>query len=551
MTLWIKIAKNEIRLKTYKFRKNRKLFFIIIFALFLFWAIYVGPALFDIILPDLLKSFSSSLKTVLHPLIEYSFMIFFVIFIMYPLFMMYRKLEIGIKDIVLSAPAKAGDILFGEFIGQLPFYLLFILAIGPLGTSLMIQLNPELNYFHYIMFYLIIFALISFGLLIGTILTNWLEHRILQSKKTKRLGNSLFLLLPFIVILMVYSFHTIFTIFDYFKELKFLVNFIPSFWYSNMLLYFIDPSLTSGYFLNFWVYLLLIILVPIIISIITYKKAEMFYDLEYPIQDKSRFPKIEKIMIKIIKKITPSKYKTLVVTQFKEFIRKRENINRLIYLIGLNIVFAIFLYLSLPEPLLSINEISFQFGYFKIEVVNFNFLIMMILSWIGGFTYGVFMGIYVFINTKEILFIYKKSIRSVKTIIISFLYNMVIIIIISDIILTSIFSILFILDFLTALTFFITYLLTSLIILSQAIAIQSIKPLYKERGKFIYFNIYLIVFLQILSFLLALLIFVPNVHYSINYSEGLILTIFLYYAMSLGISFILVFIGIKFLSRVE
>jgi hypothetical protein len=464
---------------------------------------------------------------------------------------MYRKLEIGIKDIVLSAPAKAGDILFGEFIGQLPFYLLLILAVGPLPTSLLIQLNPDLNFFHYIMFYSILFALISFGLLIGTILTNWLEHRILQRKRTNTLGSSLFLLMPFIVILMVYLFHTIFTFLDYFKELKFLVNLIPSFWYSNILLYFIDPSLISGYFLNFWVYLFLIILTPVIISIISYKKAESFYDLEFPIQNKSRFPKIEKIMTKLVNKIAPPKYNTLILTQFKEFIRKRENVNKLIYLIGLNIVFAIFLFISLPEPLLSINEISFQFGYFKIEVVNFNFLIMMILSWIGGFTYGIFMGIYVFINTKEILFIYKKSIRSVKTIIISFLYNMLIIIIISDIIITSIISILFMVDFLTALTFFITYILTSLIILSQAIAIQSIKPLYKERGKFIYFNIYLIIFLQILAFLISSLILMPTVHYSINYSEGLIFIFLLYYLISLGISFILIFIGIKFLNRIE
>ena len=256
-------------------------------------------------------------------------------------------------------------------------------------------------------------------------------------------------------------------------------------------------------------------------------------------------------MSKVFNKITPSSYKTLILTQFKEFIRKRENVYKLIYLIGLNIVFGIFLYLSLTEPLLSINEISFQSGYFEIKVDNFNFLIMMILSWIGGFTFGVFMGIYVFINTKEILFLYKKSIRNLKTVVISFLFNMFIITLFTDIILTSVFSILYFLDFLTAFTFFITYLLNSLIILSQAISIQCIKPLYKERGKFVYFNVYLIVILQIFSFLVALLIFIPNFHYSINYSQGLIFIFLINYAISSGVSIILLLIGIKFLDRIE
>ncbi|MEJ2295858.1 MAG: hypothetical protein P8Y23_13970, partial [Candidatus Lokiarchaeota archaeon] len=150
LMLWYRIAKNEIRLKTFRFRKERTVFFIILYALFLFWALFLGPYVIDLLLPDILKFYGSTLKTVLHPIIEYFFLMIFIIFIIYPLFMLYRRLEIGIKDIILSSPAKPGDIFIGEFLGQMPFYTLVVLGIGPLGTSFLIQLNSNLNFLNYL-----------------------------------------------------------------------------------------------------------------------------------------------------------------------------------------------------------------------------------------------------------------------------------------------------------------------------------------------------------------------------------------------------------------
>jgi len=72
MSLWIIIAKNEIRIKTAKFRAHRNLFFLIIYAIFIFWAIYLGPVIFDTILPDILHAITGVLEFVLHFVIEVS-----------------------------------------------------------------------------------------------------------------------------------------------------------------------------------------------------------------------------------------------------------------------------------------------------------------------------------------------------------------------------------------------------------------------------------------------------------------------------------------------
>lgn len=548
--IWYHIAKKEIRLRTSKFRKYRKIFFLIIYGLFLFWAVLLGPYIIDLLLPDLLKTYGNSLETILHPIIEYSFMMLFIVFLIYPLITLYRRLEIGIKEVISSSPAKPGDIFLGEFLGQLPFYVLIVLAIGPLGLAVLIQINSNLTIWHHLLFYITIFSLISFALLVGNIVANWIEHKFFSKARKSLLNSFFFTILPFIIILALYSFHIIFELFEEYPDFKILTNFIPSFWYSNIVLHLVDPTSIDTYFLNFWLYIILIIGVPLICAYISYKKAEFFYDLEKPIQIQKYSKKIEKFFLKIITKVTPRKIRIPVITQFKEFVRKKENINKMIFLIALNIVFGIFLSLSLNKPLINNTEISFGDSLLIIEVIDLNYSIVFILSWMGGLTFGVFLGIYVFIHTKEIVYLYKKSIRSVKILVFSFLYNMTIICLILAFLLTAIFSLIFLIDILLAVVFFLSYLVHSLIILTQATAIQCIRPLYDEKGKFMYFSIYVIALLQVLSFILSLIVFIPFTPF-LNYTVGFNQIILINIGISFTISLLLLIIGIEKLKRTE
>ena len=58
------IAKNEVLLKTNKLRNNRVLFFISIYSILLFWALFLGPNLLDIIIPDIVKRFATRYKKI-------------------------------------------------------------------------------------------------------------------------------------------------------------------------------------------------------------------------------------------------------------------------------------------------------------------------------------------------------------------------------------------------------------------------------------------------------------------------------------------------------
>ncbi|MFW9874138.1 MAG: hypothetical protein ACFFG0_13615 [Candidatus Thorarchaeota archaeon] len=97
MSLWIVIAKNEIRLKTSRIRNYRRFFFIIIYSISFYWGFFFGLAFLDAIIPEFIKEVSNQFETLIVQLIEYTFTTFFLMAVIYPLFVLFRKAEIDKK----------------------------------------------------------------------------------------------------------------------------------------------------------------------------------------------------------------------------------------------------------------------------------------------------------------------------------------------------------------------------------------------------------------------------------------------------------------------
>jgi hypothetical protein len=464
--------------------------------------------------------------------------------------MLYRKAEIGYKDILLASPISAGDIFVGEFIGQLPFYFLFILGLGPFVNSILLQLNPNLTLFHNFIIYIVIFTLLVFGLLIGTIIASWLEHKMTVRKKSKELNYSLLLLLSFILIISFYFFHFLFDLIEDHPEFRNWLSFYPSFWYSDILLYLVSPILVEAYFLNIWVSIGLAIIVPLSVLYLSYKKASIFYKIEEQIEGSPLRVMREKRVHALIRKITPHRYENLVITQFKDFFRKKENVPKLVYIGAFTAILGLFMRFSLNGPLLEVGDFWVISPYI-VQIYYFDYLLVMVLSWIGGLLFGIFIGIYVLIGSKNVIFLYKKSVRGIKSLIYSFFFEMFYIILFLDIILTVFFTILFPLDLLTGLTFFFFYLINTFLLLMHAIGIQCIKPLFDERGKNVYFNIYFIILLQIISLLISVFLVVPNVPQYFDHSLGLLNILLINLGISYSFAFLLLILGIHHLNRVE
>ncbi|MFX1378710.1 MAG: hypothetical protein ACFFA4_06415 [Promethearchaeota archaeon] len=550
MSLWKIIAKNEIRLKTFRVRRNRRLFFILIYTILILWAAFIGPIIFDEILPELLKLYTTQFEVLISLILEYSFMMLFVMYTIYPLFILYRKSEIGIKDTIIASPIKPGDFFTGEFIGQLPFYFLFLLGIGPLGTSLLRQINSEIGFFHYIGFYVITFTLSMFALLVGTILSNWIENRIYKSKKVRELNNWVFVILSFIVISIFYIFHFLFEFISNYPNFKIWMLFFPSYWYSNITLYIINPTLVSPYILNIWLNLGLAIIIPLLLFYISYKKANIFYNLERSIEKKSKIINKEKKFYHFISIITPSKWKGLVTIHFKDFLRKKENYAKLIYSTVFIGFVGVFLSASLNQSTIILEDNPLGISLI-LEILQHKLLLVLVIAWIGALIFSILIGISILIQSKELLFIYKKSPRGINSLVFSYLYVLFVLIIILDIGLSIFFAFLFQINFILILVFFLAFMIYSGEILLQAIAIQCIKPLFEERGKDIFFHIYLILIVQVFSLLLTLFIVMPNLSSSNAASIGIIYILLFNLGISGIIASLMIYLGIKKLNKIE
>jgi len=461
-SLWHKIAKNEIRIRTSKFRNHRVVFFITIYTALFAWALVFAPLLFDVFMPTIAIQYSTIFRPLVVLIIESLMMAFFLLLVMYPLNNVYRESEINFKESMLSTPISSKDIFLGEYIGKIPIYLAAILILGPILIGL---INPliNLNPVQYITIYFSLFGMISFANLIGSILVSWLEHKISKSEKARELGK-LFIWI-FTILLVVIMYAAIFFLNDILNhpELKNWLAFYPSFWYSNIILYSIDPVLLNGFVLNITLSLLLAICVPVLILYLVNQKLERFYSLEGVNQKNITVVAHENLFYRLIRNFFGSKWGTLTIIQLKRLFRKKSNFARLAYVFGL------------------LGFMTWFLGNMADNEGGFIYIISTMLTVIGGAILSVMMGHLAFLNSKEVIWVYKRSPRGLKSLIYSYLLAMFIISIFLAIFETVFFGILTNISIVDGLIFFGTFLLLSQFSMAQAMGIQCLSPAYGEK----------------------------------------------------------------------
>ncbi|MFX1502761.1 MAG: hypothetical protein ACFFDH_17500 [Promethearchaeota archaeon] len=539
MKHWLVIVKNEIRIKTNRFRKNRKLFLIITFGLFIYWAFYLGPNILVILFSNTAKELSQDYDYIAAHFIQYFLTTFFLIVLIYPLYNLYRKSEIGHSEVLLASPVNPKDIFLGEYAGKLIFYFLFILGFGPMIISLM-QFIRRLNIFQYLLIYISLFLLLAFSLLIGTIIANYFENRMIQSEKAKDLGKTFLFFLSMIIIALFYILRFVFDFIKKDPRLEILLIYYPSFWYSNIILYVIDPSLVFSNALFILINILFGIFIPFIIFYFSYKNANLFYTLEGKGEKEALVNKSELKFYIFIRKITPPHWKGLVITHFKHFFRKKENLFKIIYTWALISVMGLIIMFSFKDPSIT-----------KYNIINSKLLMITIISWMGGLVFGILMGIHVFMDSKQFLFYIKSTPRGIKAFIYSYVYEILTLLFILDLILTVFFTLVFQLEILLALILFLLFLLYCMGIEIQAIGIQCYSPLFDEQGKDAYKISYFIIFLQIIAFIIALYIIIPFAPNRWNNSIGLLYILLIDLALSSGFAIIIFFIGLRKLNKIE
>jgi hypothetical protein len=464
-SLWTKIAKNEVKVRTSSVRNHRALFFVFIYALVSVWAFVLAPMLFDLFMPQLAEAemFSGIFVPMVGTIIESMMIMFFLMLLIYPLNIVYRKSEIGFKETLLASPATASDIFIGEFMGKMAFYCVFVLLFAPIIVGLV---NPLINltFGQYFTIYGCVFGLVFLGNLVGSIIASWIERKISQSEKARDLGKALIMLLMILMVVVMYSMMFFLQFLMENPGLRNWLNLYPSLWFSNIIQYMLEPTLIQGYVLNIWTSSILTIGIPILVLYFAYKKAGAFYSLEGGIEKISTGIEGENIFYKFTRKISGPKWGGLITIQFKGFLRKKENIMRLAYALGL---------------------MGFIGWFMGNDIDDFMGMVMMstIIMAVGGALLSIMVGHLIFIDSKDLVWVYKRSPRGLKGLVYSYFYMLLILNILVSIIFTVMFSIIMTFNSVDAIIFFATLTTYTQLSFLQTIGIQCMSPAFEIKGK--------------------------------------------------------------------
>jgi len=151
--IWWAISKKEFRIFTYRFKKNRKNILILLTIILILWGFYLGPNIIGSIFPQIFYDYAQTYKSRYSDFLGFLFTICFLINLLVPIYDSYRRSEVDLKELCLSAPVKLNDIFFADFLWRIPFYVLVVLLLGPLiaGT---INLITPLNILEILLLYL-------------------------------------------------------------------------------------------------------------------------------------------------------------------------------------------------------------------------------------------------------------------------------------------------------------------------------------------------------------------------------------------------------------
>lgn len=532
--LWKKIAKNEIKIRTSKMRKNRPVFFIALFGFLMIWAFSLCPFLFNLFMPSLAAEAGDIFVPIVAMIIEYVMMIFFMVILLYPLNVVYRKAEIGFKEILISSPASAGDIFLGEYIGKFPIYSGLILIIGPALTGLMSGLI-NFSLIQYAVIYGALFGMVVFSTLVGSIIASWLEHKISKSEKARDLGKVLIMALSIGMVSVMYTMQYLFQFFISNPELKNWFMLYPSLWYSNIILYALNPALLDAYVLNIWTSLLLAISLPTVLIYFVLKKAESFYTLEGGIEKTSSLITKESSFYKLMRKTSGKKWGGLVTVQMKVFFRRKENITKLVYVAGLTSFLAFIITFTQGEG----NPIF-------VDVMS-AFIIMMV-----GMMFALMLGHYIFVESKDLLWLYKRSPRNVNALVYSYLICYTLINLMLVVPITIIHSLIWQFNVLEALFHFALMFTFTLLSVLEAIGIQCINPAFEEKGKNMSGNVFFNVGLQVGGIVLLIVMMIMfDVFETTNPSDAkivMIIPLMMFHAIAAVPIF---YFGLRKLNRME
>jgi len=382
---WLLVARNEYRIRLSTIRKIRPFFPYLVIGLLAVYVAFIAPRIVNLFLDDFLAFFLSQVAAAMVPVIM--FMIFFY-FIILPITYTLKEVQTSQLETFLAAPVKPSDVLLGEFLGVMPFYAIVVTIIAGFFTAVLNPLGLDLVQIAIV----IIIIVVTFfsALWIGTVIAAILRTRLGKTARGKDIGRALALVIALPLIAIMYAIMgggLIQALADPRTNsmVRAILGFLPSSWGAEVIFGFVsNPGNISA--VGFETLTMFGGLIAFFIAVLWLggRAVNRAYSLE-TISFVASVAKPDGVFYKTVKHLGGSKsFGTLLVSIFKDYSRRLENLSKIFYMVGLLFLGNIIFGGSDPEGALMMP--------------------LFILPLLAAFVVGE-----VTLRGKEALFIYKKT----------------------------------------------------------------------------------------------------------------------------------------------
>ncbi|UCE44288.1 MAG: ABC transporter permease, partial [Candidatus Bathyarchaeota archaeon] len=341
---WLVVARNEYRIRTSRIRKIRPFFPYLVIGLL---AVYIGfftPAIVSLFIGDFLASLP---PYALVPMMQIILFMVFFYFIIIPITYTLREEQAGQLEIFLAAPIKPSDILLGEFLGVMPIYAIAITLITGLFTAVArVHMGLDLVQIAII---IIIFIVTFFSALwIGTVIAAILRTRLGKTARGKDIGRALALVIALPMVAVMYAIMgggLLQALADPATSgmVRVILGLLPSSWGAEV---FGDFALAPG---NIGAVGLLtlarfggLVAFFVVALWLGAKVADRAYSLEAVSFASSR-AKPDGVFYKTVRSLGGGgSFGTLLVSVFKDYSRRLENLSKIFYMVGILVLVNIF-----------------------------------------------------------------------------------------------------------------------------------------------------------------------------------------------------------------
>ncbi len=344
---WWTIAKADYRMITSRFRQFRPILPYILGGGLLFWIFYLGPSLAESLLSEVEMYLFSIVAVVL-----VQFILFFcsLVFFVLPMMSILQDIRDHHFENLFSTPIRPGNLLFGEFLGKMPFYATFAIIVGSFFTIALIPLGINVTQ-----------VLIIIGIFVITFLTaSWIGNVIavivrsflMKNARGRDIGKGVAFLLIIPLVGLMYA--AMGGYFDFLldpergKWFGDLMELLPSSWGAQIIVEFArSPGTLTGINPSTLFQGVLLIIFTIAVFLLGMGSADRLYSLELRSFSAAKAKPDRRFYQFMSKLLGNGSFAVLVTASWKGYVRTIRNLTMLLYVIAL--VAAMNIFLMQPE----------------------------------------------------------------------------------------------------------------------------------------------------------------------------------------------------------